>query len=68
MVGLYGQVGPPTGPTTAGGGAGAARQAVERSRTVLTEEDVRLAEQRRESDRTLAAMMNLDFASLGPRS
>ena len=68
MVGLYGQVGPPGGPTTVEDVAQTQiRQALERTRTVLTEEDVRLAQQRRESDRALAAMMNLDLTPLVPR-
>jgi hypothetical protein len=67
MVGLYGQVGAPTGPTTPEElEQDQRRQAVERAQTVLTEEDVRLAEQRRESDRTLAAMMSMNLTSLGP--
>jgi hypothetical protein len=68
MVGLYGQVGAPTGPTTVEAvEQDQRRQAVERAQTVLTDEDVRLAEQRRESDRTLSALMSLDLQALGPR-
>ena len=57
MVNLYGQVGPPVGPMT----LEAAEQAqiqreIERISTTLTPEDVALAEQRRQSDRTFAAL------------
>ena len=68
MVGLYGQVGAPTGPTTPEElEQDQRRLAVQRAQTVLTEEDVRLAEQRRASDRTLSALMSLDLAAPGPR-
>jgi hypothetical protein len=66
MVGLYGQVGAPRGPTTLEEiEHDQRRQAVDRAQTVLTDEDVRLAEQRREADRTLEALMSL--TPLGPR-
>ena len=67
MVGLYDQVGPPGGPTMVEDVAQTQiRQALERTRTVLTEEDVRLAQQRRDSDRARAALTSLDLTPLGP--
>jgi hypothetical protein len=69
-TGLYGQVGAPTGPATVEDVEQAQRrQALERARTELTAEDVTLAEQRREADRTLAALSALPFGGLlpGPR-
>jgi hypothetical protein len=65
MVGLYGQVGAPTGPVTPEDVEQAQRRAVlERTQTVLTEEDIRLAEQRRASDRTLEALMTMNLGAL----
>jgi hypothetical protein len=69
-VGLYGQVGAPTGPATVEDVEQAQRrQALERARTVLTAEDLTLAQQRREADRTLAALTALPFGGPlpGPR-
>ena len=68
MVGLYGTIGPPTGPTSVEDlEQEQRRQALERTRTVLTEEDIALARQRRESDRTMAALMSLNVGPLLPQ-
>ena len=61
-TGLYGQIGAPGGPTTVEDVEQAQhRQALERAQTVLTDEDVRLAEERRASDRRFAALTALPF-------
>ena len=58
--GIYSAAGRPVGPTTVEEAEQAQqRAALERTRTVLTEEDLRLAQQRREADRTLEALMSL---------
>jgi hypothetical protein len=58
-------VGRPTGPTTVEEAEQAQRQReIERVATALTPEDVTLAQQRRKSDRTFAALAALPFGSL----
>lgn len=68
ITGIYGAIGPPGGPATVEDAEQAQlRQAIERTRTVLTAEDIRLAEERRESDRVMAALMCVNVAPLEPR-
>jgi hypothetical protein len=61
--GLYGGIAAPSGPTTVEDAEQAQRRReLERTRTRLTDEDVALADQSRQADRTLAALSGLALA------
>lgn len=67
-VNIYGTVGPPTGPVTPEDAEQEQlRHAVAREQAQITADDIRLAQQRRESDRMMATLMSVNLTGLGPQ-